>query len=165
MDPDARRALVLRRTRVEVPPAVPELRLHLADDVTQTWEDLERELDQGQLPPPFWAFAWVGGQGLARYVLDTPHQVTGRTVLDLATGSGLVALAAHPQGPHAGERVGLRRHHEQVDPAATLDGQRDQLGVHRAERPGPHHPAVDGDLPRRHRPPRLPGPFSCPEPC
>ena len=98
MDPEARRALVLRRTRVEVPPAVPELRLHLADDVTQTWEDVERELDEGQVPPPFWAFAWVGGQGLARYVLDAPGEVAGRRVLDLATGSGLVALAARRAG-------------------------------------------------------------------
>ena len=98
MDLSARRALVLRRTRVEVPPAVPELRLHLADDITQTWEDLERALDEGQLPPPFWAFAWVGGQGLARYLLDTPAEVAGRRVLDLATGSGLVALAARRAG-------------------------------------------------------------------
>ena len=98
MDPAARRALVLRRTRVEVPPAVPELRLHLADDVTRTWEDLERELDEGQLPPPFWAFAWVGGQGLARHLLDAPAEVAGRRVLDLATGSGLVALAARLAG-------------------------------------------------------------------
>lgn len=98
MDPHERRALVRRRTRLEVPPAVPELRLHLAADVTQTWEDLERELDEGCLPPPFWAFAWVGGQGLARYVLDEPHEVAGRRVLDLATGSGLCALAARIAG-------------------------------------------------------------------
>jgi len=115
MDLEARRELVLRRTRLEVPPAVPELRLHLADDVTQTWEDLERELDDGQLPPPFWAFAWVGGQGLARHVLDTPGEVAGRRVLDLATGSGLCALAARRAG--AAEVTGV-----DIDPLAEAAG-------------------------------------------
>ncbi len=77
---------------------MPELRLHLADEVHATWEGLERELAAGELPPPFWAFAWVGGQGLARYVLDEPGTVAGRRVLDLATGSGLCALAARRAG-------------------------------------------------------------------
>ena len=86
---------------MQSPPAVPELRLHLADDVTDAWEDLERELAQGQLPPPFWAFAWVGGQALARHLLDRPGEVAGLRVLDLCTGSGLVALAARAAG--AGE--------------------------------------------------------------
>ena len=90
--------LVLRRTRLQAPPAVPELRLHLADDLTEAWEDLERELATGALPPPFWAFAWAGGQALARHVLDSPGEVAGRRVLDLCTGSGLVALAARLAG-------------------------------------------------------------------
>jgi len=93
-----RRALVARRTQPEAPPAVPELRLHLADDITGTWQDVEREIGAGELPPPFWAFAWVGGQGLARYVLDEPSAVAGLRVLDLATGSGLCALAARLAG-------------------------------------------------------------------
>ncbi|HEU0103964.1 MAG TPA: 50S ribosomal protein L11 methyltransferase [Mycobacteriales bacterium] len=103
--------LVLRRTRLQSPPAVPELRLHLADDLTEAWEDLERELALGALPPPFWAFAWVGGQALARYVLDHPAEVAGRRVLDLCTGSGLVALAARRAG--AAEVTGV-----DVDPVA-----------------------------------------------
>ncbi len=90
--------LVRRRTRLQSPPAVPELRLHLAEDITATWEGVEREIGSGALPPPFWAFAWVGGQALARHVLDAPDSVAGLRVLDLCTGSGLVALAARLAG-------------------------------------------------------------------
>ncbi len=77
---------------------MPELRLHLADDVHDTWAGVERELAQGALEPPFWAFAWVGGQGLARELLDAPSTVAGARVLDLAAGSGLVGLAARLAG-------------------------------------------------------------------
>jgi predicted nicotinamide N-methyase len=101
VDPPAARALVLARTRVARPPAVPELRLHLAEDMDALWADLARELGSGELPPPFWAFAWLGGQGLARHVLDRPAEVAGRRVLDLATGSGLCALAARRAGAAA----------------------------------------------------------------
>lgn len=85
---------MLARTRPLSPPVVPELVLHLADDMDQAWSSLQTELDDGDLPPPFWAFAWLGGQGVARYVLDHPDEVRDRRVLDLATGSGLCALAA-----------------------------------------------------------------------
>jgi predicted nicotinamide N-methyase len=68
----------------------PELELHLADDMEHAWADLQDELDDATLPPPFWAFAWLGGQAVARYVLDAPAEVAGRSVLDLATGSGPV---------------------------------------------------------------------------
>ncbi|MCW2679715.1 MAG: ribosomal methyltransferase [Frankiales bacterium] len=88
------RDVVLSRTRLQRPPLVPELELHLADDMDQAWAWLQRELDDGELPPPFWAFAWLGGQAVARHVLDHPDLVAGRSVLDLATGSGLCALAA-----------------------------------------------------------------------
>lgn len=92
------REVVLSRTRLQSPPAVPELRLHLADDMDQAWSALQDELDDGELPPPFWAFAWLGGQAVARYVLDGPSLVADRSVLDLATGSGLCALAAARSG-------------------------------------------------------------------
>jgi predicted nicotinamide N-methyase len=85
---------VLARTKLQRSPAVPEIRLHLSDDMDQAWTALQTELDDGTLPPPFWAFAWVGGQALARHVLDHPELVRGRRVLDLASGSGVCALAA-----------------------------------------------------------------------
>jgi predicted nicotinamide N-methyase len=96
--PEQRRALVLARTRLQRPPVVPELRLHLAEDMDATWAWLQAELDDDRLPPPFWAFAWLGGQALARHLLDAPERVAGLRVLDLATGSGLCALAARRAG-------------------------------------------------------------------
>jgi predicted nicotinamide N-methyase len=77
---------------------VPELRLQLTDDVEQTWARLQAERADQTLPPPFWAVAWLGGQAVARHVLDHPGEVAGRRVLDLATGSGLCALAAGAAG-------------------------------------------------------------------
>lgn len=74
-------------------PLAPEVRLFLAEDAILLWARLEAAARR-RLPPPFWASAWVGGQALARYVLDNPHVVAGRHVLDLASGSGLVAIAA-----------------------------------------------------------------------
>lgn len=76
------------------PPRIPEIRLLLADDAIGLWERTETELGTTGLPPPFWAFAWAGGQALARHILDHPHLVSGHRVLDLAAGSGLVAIAA-----------------------------------------------------------------------
>lgn len=96
--PDSRmtdpRAFILSNTRLQRPPHAPELQLWLADEVTPIWRMTEEELGELGLPPPFWAFAWAGGQALARYLLDHPERVAGRTVLDFATGSGLVAIAA-----------------------------------------------------------------------
>jgi predicted nicotinamide N-methyase len=85
-------------TRPGRPELVPEVTLRLADDVVALWEALEAgEVDPGS-DPPFWAAAWPGGQALARYVLDHPEVVAGRTVLDLGAGSGLVAVAALQAG-------------------------------------------------------------------
>ncbi|MCO6010951.1 50S ribosomal protein L11 methyltransferase [Actinoallomurus purpureus] len=81
-------------TRVSAPPLVPEVSLHLADEPFATWEATQREQAAPDAPPPFWAFAWAGGQALARHVLDHPRTVAGRRVLDLASGSGLVAISA-----------------------------------------------------------------------
>jgi predicted nicotinamide N-methyase len=89
---------IRENTRVLAPSHVQELRLHLADDAVSLWELTEEELGQLGLPPPFWAFAWAGGQALARYVLDHAEIVRGRSVLDVASGSGLVAIAAMKAG-------------------------------------------------------------------
>jgi predicted nicotinamide N-methyase len=92
--PANRRAFILDNTRLLTPPLVPELRLALADEAAPLWQKTEEELGEMGLPPPFWAFAWAGGQALARYLLDRPEIVRGRRVLDFASGSGLVAIAA-----------------------------------------------------------------------
>jgi predicted nicotinamide N-methyase len=93
-----RRAFILANTRLQAPPHTPELRLHLADEVTPIWRMTEEELGAIGLPPPFWAFAWAGGQALARYLIDNPAEVAGRRVVDFAAGSGIVAIAAAMAG-------------------------------------------------------------------
>lgn len=81
-------------TRLQQPSLVPEVTLHVAADVVALWEAIEEECGVAPTEPPFWAAAWPGGQALARYVLDVPRTVAGRSVLDLGSGSGLVAVAA-----------------------------------------------------------------------
>ena len=93
-----RRAFILANTRLQSPPHVPELRLYLADEITPIWRLTEEELGAMGLPPPFWAFAWAGGQAIARYLLDHSHEAAGKKVVDFATGSGLVAIAAMKAG-------------------------------------------------------------------
>ncbi len=80
------------------PEILPDIELLLATEVTPLWSATEAWLQARAVAPPFWAFAWVGGQALARALLDRPELVRGRTVLDFATGSGLVAIAAHRAG-------------------------------------------------------------------
>jgi predicted nicotinamide N-methyase len=87
---------VRAHTRLAPVPFVPELSLYQADEPIALWE--ETEAGGPEQPPPFWAFAWAGGQALARHILDETELVAGRAVLDLATGSGLVALAAARAG-------------------------------------------------------------------
>ncbi|HEU5108639.1 MAG TPA: 50S ribosomal protein L11 methyltransferase [Micromonosporaceae bacterium] len=84
-------------TAVAPVPFVPEVRLHQADAAIDLWAAMEGWTG-GELPPPFWAFAWLGGQALARHLLDHPATVAGKSVLDLAAGSGLVAIAAARAG-------------------------------------------------------------------
>jgi len=85
-------------TKLIAPPLVPEIKLHLASEVLALWHKTEEELVRIGVPPPYWAFAWPGGQALARYILDHPDLVIGKRVLDFGAGSGLVALAAAMAG-------------------------------------------------------------------
>jgi predicted nicotinamide N-methyase len=80
------------------PPLVPEISLYLASEVVPLWRKTEEELEAAGVPPPYWAFAWAGGQALARYVLDNPQTVRAKRVLDFGSGSGLVAVAAAKAG-------------------------------------------------------------------
>lgn len=126
------RAFIRHWTRLATPPLVPEVRLHLADRVMPLWEALARDASEPELPPPYWAFAWAGGQAVARYVLDHRATVTDRRVVDLATGSGLCAIAAVLAG--AREVLAI-----DIDPWA-----RDAIGLN-ASANGVHIPFSDED--------------------
>jgi len=93
-----RKGFILAHTVVLPVPHAPEISLHVAQEATELWQKTEDELAVIGLPPPFWAFAWAGGQALARYLLDHREVVAGRRVLDFASGSGLVAIAAARAG-------------------------------------------------------------------
>ena len=91
-------AFVLAETRARPVPLAPEIVIRVADEAVPLWSKTEEELAEAGLPPPFWAFAWAGGQALARHLLDHPETCRGRRVLDMGSGSGLVALAAMKAG-------------------------------------------------------------------
>ena len=95
--------MLFRSANTEVATAslVPEIRLHLATEVVPLWQATETILERAGLPPPYWAFAWPGGQAVARHVLDNPRLVSGRRVLDLAAGCGVAAVAAAKMGARA----------------------------------------------------------------
>ena len=95
---DDPRTFILENTRLQPVPHAPEISLWLADEVTPIWRLTEEELGEMGLPPPFWAFAWAGGQALSRWVLDHPQEVSGKRVIDFAAGSGLVGIAAMKAG-------------------------------------------------------------------
>ena len=92
------RQFIFANTRLLPVPLVPEIRLHLAEEAMPIWQKTEEELGAMNVPPPYWAFAWAGGQALARWLLDAPAPVAGRRVLDLGAGSGLTAIAAIKAG-------------------------------------------------------------------
>ncbi|MFK4562953.1 putative nicotinamide N-methyase [Bradyrhizobium ottawaense] len=98
-------SFIRANTRLRSVPLVPEIAVFLADESVPIWQQTEEELNEAGLPPPFWAFAWAGGQALARYVLDHPVTVRDRHVLDIASGSGLVGIAAMKAGGGRGDSV------------------------------------------------------------
>jgi predicted nicotinamide N-methyase len=91
-------AFILAQTVIAAPPLVPEIKLHLATEITPIWEATEATLTGMNLPPPYWAFAWAGGQALTRFLIDHPDWVQGKRVLDFAAGSGLSAIGAAKAG-------------------------------------------------------------------
>ncbi|CAN7486728.1 methyltransferase [Bosea sp. LjRoot9] len=126
-----RRGFILAQTRLLPVPHAPEISLHVAEEATELWQKTEDELATLGLPPPFWAFAWAGGQALARYLIDQPGNVAGKRVLDFASGSGLVAIAAAKAGAarveacdidaFAGEAIGLNAQANGVHVEVLLD--------------------------------------------
>ncbi|KQW19475.1 nicotinamide N-methyase [Afipia sp. Root123D2] len=91
-------AFIRDNTRLRPVPLIPDISIFVADEAVPLWHKTEEEIGRDGLPPPFWAFAWAGGQALGRYVLDHPDVVGGKHVLDLASGSGLVGIAAMKAG-------------------------------------------------------------------
>lgn len=91
-------AFIAANTRVQPAPLTPELRFHLAEEALPIWQKTEEALERIGLPPPFWAFAWAGGQALARYVMDHPAQVAGKRVLDFACGCAIAGIGAAKAG-------------------------------------------------------------------
>ena len=91
-------AFIRANTRLMAPPLVPEIVLHLAEESLPIWRKTEEELGEMNVPPPYWAFAWAGGQAVSRYLLDNPAIVAGKRLLDLGAGAGLAAIAAMKAG-------------------------------------------------------------------
>jgi len=124
-------AFIRANTQLLAPPHTPEIWLHLATELVPIWQKTEEELAAIGVSPPFWAFAWAGGQALARYLLDHPDTVQGKRVLDFASGSGLSAIAAAKAGardvlateidPFAIAAIGLNATANGVAIASTLE--------------------------------------------
>ncbi|MBV9043522.1 MAG: methyltransferase [Alphaproteobacteria bacterium] len=117
-------------TALVSPPLVPEVKLHLATEVLPLWQLTEEELEKRGVPPPYWAFAWAGGQALARYLIDNPQIVRGKRVLDFGSGSGLVGIAAAKCGARvtaadidrfAAAAIGLNAEANSAQVEATTD--------------------------------------------
>ena len=106
------RAFIQAHTVLACAPLVPEIVLHLATEITPIWHATEAWLDRHNVAPPYWAFAWPGGQALARHVLDNPHLVEGRRVMDFAAGCGIAAIACARSGAASVEAI-------EIDPFAT----------------------------------------------
>lgn len=102
-------AFIRANTRLSQVSSLLRIKLHLATAGTPFWQEIEDEMERGLGPPPFWAFAWAGGQALAHYIGEHPAEVTGKKVLDFAAGSGLVSIAAALAGANHVEASDLDR--------------------------------------------------------
>ncbi len=125
------RTFILENTCLMAPPLVPEVKLHLAEESLPLWEKTEEQLGEMNVPPPYWAFAWAGGQALARYLLDHRELTNDRCVLDLGAGSGLCAIAAYLAGariaaaadidPFSGHAIALNAAANRAEVSITTD--------------------------------------------
>ncbi|MGN6149239.1 MAG: class I SAM-dependent methyltransferase [Rhizomicrobium sp.] len=113
-------------TELLSPPLVPEVKLHLATEIMPLWRKSEEELEAMGVPPPYWAFAWAGGQALARYVLDNPDTVRAKRVLDFGSGSGLVGIAAAMAGAASVLSADIDRY---AEAAITLNAQANGMAI------------------------------------
>jgi predicted nicotinamide N-methyase len=116
LDPADRESVehfITENTELLAPPLVPEIVLHLATESLPIWQKTEEELGEMNVPPPYWAFAWAGGQALARYLIDHPDTCCNRDVLDIGSGSGIAAIAAAKAGARSVEAA-------DVDSMATV---------------------------------------------
>ena len=146
---NGKRDFILANTRLIAPPLTPEIRLRLADEAVPIWKKTEDELGAMGLPPPFWAFAWAGGQALARYALDHADLVRGKRVLDFASGSGLVAIAAAKAGAAEVEASDI-----DAFAIAAIEANAAENGVAVApapRKPGRRRRRLGGRAGRRHR--------------
>jgi predicted nicotinamide N-methyase len=96
--PEERRSFIQAQTTIATPPLIPEIKLHLATEITPIWQATEATLEANDLPPPYWAFAWPGGQALTRFLMDQRQWIRGKRVLDFAAGSGLSAIGVAMAG-------------------------------------------------------------------
>jgi predicted nicotinamide N-methyase len=101
------RAFVLRHTRLGPVPGIEGLRLHLGDEILPLWHAAQVETHDPDAPLPYWAFAWGGGLAIARYLADHPEVVAGRRVVDVASGSGVCAIAALRAGASASTAIDI----------------------------------------------------------
>jgi predicted nicotinamide N-methyase len=106
-------AFIRENTAIGTAAHVPEIRLYLASEITPIWQATEDWLAENNIAPPFWAFAWPGGQALARYILVNPAMIAGKRVLDFAAGGGIAAIAAAMAGAVAVEAA-------EIDPLALV---------------------------------------------
>ncbi|MBK8173875.1 MAG: methyltransferase [Rhodospirillales bacterium] len=111
MDDTAVRAFIVANTEIVTPPLVPEISLRLASKSVPIWQATESALEQIGVEPPYWAFCWPGGQALARFLIDAPDRVAGRSVLDFGAGCGIAAIAA--------ARCGGVAYANEIDPLAN----------------------------------------------